>query len=426
MSSTILLEKMPPALQNLRVALVHYWLVRRRGGEQVLEALADMFPQADIFTLVLDPASLSGALRHRRIYTSFLQRVPGIRRHYQRFLPLFPLALENFNLEGYDLVISSESGPAKGVITGRRTCHVCYCHTPMRYLWDMYTAYRENAPGGSLGRAFYSIVSHYLRLWDQLSAARVDYFVANSHHVAGRIWKTYRRSAEVIYPPVAVDQYDGGGESREFYLVAGQLIRYKRVELAIAACNNLRRKLVVIGEGDEFGRLSRMAGPTVTMLGWQPDEVLKDHYSRCRAMLFPGEEDFGMTPVEAQASGRPVIAFGRGGVLESVRGYFTGDSPCADPTGIFFEESSIQSLSAAILDFESNEKQFSAIKIRAHAQQFSCQRFRSEMSRFLLSKLDQFHFSQSELESRCLSNYKSGDSQDFCREHSQDFSKEWI
>jgi glycosyltransferase involved in cell wall biosynthesis len=426
MSSAALLEKVPPALQNLRVALVHYWLVRRRGGEQVLEALADMFPQADIFTLVLDPASLGEALRHRRIYTSFLQRVPGIRRHYQKLLPLFPLALENFNLEGYDLVISSESGPAKGVITGSRTCHVCYCHTPMRYLWDMYADYRKNVPGGALGRAFYSIVSHYLRLWDQLSAERVDYFVANSHHVAGRIWNTYRRCAEVIYPPVAVEQYDSGGKSREFYLVASQLIRYKRIDLAIAACNNLGRKLVVIGEGDEFGRLSRMAGPTVTMLGWQPDQVLKDHYSRCRALLFPGEEDFGMTPVEAQASGRPVIAFGRGGALESVRGYFTGDSPCPDPTGVFFEESSVQSLSAAILDFESNEKQFSATKIQAHAQQFSYRRFRSEMSRFLLSRLEQFRLSQSEPQSRSLSNCKSGDPQDASGEYSQDFSKEWI
>jgi glycosyltransferase involved in cell wall biosynthesis len=419
MSSTIALETMPSALRNLRVALVHYWLVRRRGGEQVLEALADMFPQADIFTLVLDPASLGKTLRNRRIYTSFLQSVPGIRRHYKKFLPLFPLALESFNLAGYDLVISSESGPAKGVITGKSTCHVCYCHTPMRYLWDMYFDYRENTPGGALGRAFYSIVSHYMRLWDQVTAARVDYFVGNSQHVASRIWKTYRRPAEVIYPPVAVDQYDGENESGESYLVVGQLLRYKRIDLAIAACNNLARKLVVIGEGEEMGRLRRMAGPTVAMLGWQPDEVLRHYYSRCRALLFPGEEDFGMTPVEAQASGRPVIAFGRGGALESVRGYFTGEAPCPDPTGIFFDEPCVQSLTAAISEFEKNEKLFSSSKIKAHARQFSDQRFRLEMTNFLVLKLEQFRLAHDGSQSRRLSDRMS--------EHSPEVSsEEWI
>jgi len=406
MSSITRFDATPPALQKLRVAIVHYWLVRRRGGEQVLEALADMFPQADIFTLVLDPASLGEALRHRRIYTSFLQRVPGIRRHYQKFLPLCPIALESFNLKGYDLVISSESGPAKGVITATNACHVCYCHTPMRYLWDMYADYREDVPGGSLGRLSYSVVSHYMRLWDQLTAARVDYFVANSQNVAGRIWKTYRRPADVIYPPVAIDQFVAADEPGNFYLIVGQLVRYKRVDLAIAACNSLGRRLVVIGEGEEFDRLRRTAGPTVTMLGWQPDEVLRDHYSRCRALLFTGEEDFGMTPVEAQASGRPVIAFGRGGALESVRGYFAGGPPCIDPTGIFFEARSVQSLSAAILEFESNAKQFSSRKIQAHAQHFSYQRFRSEMANFLCSKLEQFQLTQSRPHSAGSSEHK--------------------
>lgn len=412
MSSTTRLSAMPPALQNLRVALVHYWLVRRRGGEQVLEALAEMFPQADIFTLVMDPASLGESLRHRRICTSFLQRVPGIRRHYQKFLPLFPLALESFNLQGYDLVVSSESGPAKGVITGNHTCHVCYCHTPMRYLWDLYADYRENVPGGRLGRAFYSIVSHYLRVWDQVTAARVDYFVANSQHVASRIWKTYRRPADVIYPPVAVDRFNTVDEVGNFYLVVSQLVRYKRVDLAIAACNRLGRKLVVIGEGEEWDRLRRMAGPTITMLGWQPDAVLRDHYSRCRALLFTGEEDFGITPVEAQASGRPVIAFGRGGALESVRGYFAGTSPCLDPTGIFFEAASAASLEAAILEFENNDKQFSARKIQAHARQFSYERFRSEMAHFLVSKLEQFQLMQGRPQSRGPSTDKSEPSQE--------------
>ena len=407
---------MPSALQNLRVALVHYWLVRRRGGEQVLEALADMFPEADIFTLLLDPASLGNTLKNRRIYTSFLQGVPGIRSQYQKFLPLFPMALESFDLAGYDLVISSESGPAKGVITRQHTCHVCYCHTPMRYVWDMYSEYRRGVRGGVLGRAFYTIVSHYMRLWDQATADRVDYFVGNSHNVASRIWKTYRRPAEVIYPPVAVHQYESENEPGDFYLVAGQLLRYKRIDLAISACNDLGRKLVVIGEGEEMGRLRRLAGPTITLMGWQPDEVLRRHYSRCRALLFPGEEDFGMTPVEAQASGRPVIAFGRGGALESVRGYPAGESPCPDPTGIYFEEPSIPSLTAAILEFEKSEKLFSAAKIQVHARRFSVQRFRSEMASFLVSKLEQFQLSHSEPRRRRSSGRYSQDSRELSSE----------
>jgi glycosyltransferase involved in cell wall biosynthesis len=394
MSSVALLER-TPTLRDLRVALVHYWLVRRRGGEQVLEVLAEMFPQADIFTLVLDPGSRTQPLLGHRISTSFLQRVPGICRHYQKFLPLFPLAVESFDLSGYDLVISSESGPAKGIITGTRTCHVCYCHTPMRYLWEMYSDYQKNAAGGALGRTFYSLVSHYLRLWDYATTARVDYCLANSQHVAGRIWKTYRRSADVIYPPVSVEEYCLSDQPEDFYLVVGQLIRYKRVDLAIGACNQLGRKLVVIGEGEELRRLQSMAGPTVTFLEWQPDSVLRDHYRRCRALLFPGEEDFGITSIEAQASGRPVIAFGRGGALESVRGYFTGErSSCPDPTGIFFDEPSVPSLSAAMLEFEENEELFSAAKIQAHARHFGRERFKTEMGSFLATKWEQFSCAQ--------------------------------
>jgi len=380
-----------PHLRDLRVALVHYWLVRRRGGEQVLECLADMFPQADIFTLVLDPRSLQAPLLGRRIYTSFLQRIPGARHHYQKLMPLFPLALESFNLDKYDLVISSESGPAKGVITSTKTCHVCYCHSPMRYLWDMYFEYQKNSPGGALGRGCYALVSHYLRLWDHSASSRVDYFVANSQNVANRIWKTYRRAADVIYPPVAIDTYVTANRPGEFYLLVGQLLRYKRADIAIQACNKLGRKLVVIGDGEERARLQRIAGPTVEIMGWQPQDVLKDHYRRCRALLFPGEEDFGLTPVEAQASGRPVIALGRGGALESVHGYFVNDGPgLTNPTGIFFEELSSDSLAAAILEFETQEPRFVPSQVRNHVARFGTARFRSEITNFLTAKLGEF------------------------------------
>ncbi len=385
------LNKNASSLQDLRVAIVHYWLLRRRGGEQVLETLADMFPNADLFALLVDNNALWEPLRSRHIQTSFLQRMPGIVRHYQKFLALCPLALESFNFDGYDLVISSESGPAKGILTGNRTCHICYCHTPMRYLWDKYFEYREHCRG-TVRRRTYSLISHYMRLWDVASANRVDHFVANSQNVAARIQKTYRRSAQVIYPPVDVEQYElAQSEPENFYLVVSQLVAYKRVDLAVAACNRLGRKLVVIGAGDEFDNLKRAAGPTVTMLGWQESTVVRDYYQRCRALIFPGEEDFGMTPVEAQASGRPVIAFGYGGACETVDGSLADDySPQTDATGIFFQEPSADSLVAALLKFEKNEKRFSPARVRAHVKHFSTERFKAEMVEFIAEKVDDF------------------------------------
>src|SRR5215472_5177688 len=356
-------------LTQLRVALVHYWLVRRRGGERVLEVLAEMFPQADLFALVLERNSLSPALRSRRITPSFLQKVPGATRHYQKLLPLFPLALEQFQLNDYDLVLSSESGPAKGVLTRSQTCHVCYCHTPLRYVWDMYHDYRAAAPGGTLGRALYAWVANYVRQWDYAAAARVDYFVSSSRNGAARIRKYYRREAEVIYPPVDVSSFSLSDSQDDFYLIVSPLVRYKRVDLAIAACNATKRQLVVIGDGEESTVLRKAAGPTITFLGYQPDEVVRDHYRRCRAFLFPGEEDIGLTPIEAQASGRPVIAYGRGGALETVEGFFVGEQPRPESaTGVFFAHQSVESLVEAIQVFESVETRFLPKVIRAHAQ----------------------------------------------------------
>jgi glycosyltransferase involved in cell wall biosynthesis len=379
-------------LAQIRVALVHYWLVNRRGGERVLEPLADMFPQADLFALVLDPESLSPILRSRRITTSFLQKLPGAARHHQKLLPLFPLALEQFQLDDYDLVISSESGPAKGVLTRPHTCHVCYCHTPLRYVWDMYHHYRAAAPGGALGRAFYAWVANYVRQWDYAAAARVDYFAASSRNGAARIGKYYRRDAEVIYPPVDVGSFSLADDQDDFYLVVSPLVPYKRVDLAIAACNVLKRRLVVIGEGEESTVSRKAAGPTITFLGYQPDDVVRDHYGRCRALLFPGEEDIGLTPIEAQASGRPVIAYGRGGALETVNGFFVGEPPRPEvATGIFFGQQSVESLVEAMRVFESVEARFSPVFIRAHAQRFDVSRFKKEMFEFIENKLTAFH-----------------------------------
>jgi len=380
-------------LSDLRIALVHYWLVAQRGGERVLTSLAEMFPQADIFTLVLDRSSLPASLRSRKITTSFLQRIPGATKHYQKFLPLFPLALEQFRLSSYDLVISLESGPAKGVLTAQDSCHVCYCFSPMRYLWDMYHAYRDQDGLGKLSRAFFSLSAHYVRLWDLASASRVDYFLADSEHVADRIRKYYRREAPVIYPPVDISTGYISDRIEDYYLVVSQLVPYKRVDLAVAACSKLGRRLRVIGDGGLAANLRRTAGPTVEFLGFQPDQALRDHYAHCRALLFPGEEDFGIVPVEAQSFGRPVIAYGRGGALETVAGFFV-DEETASPetsTGVFFARQSVDSLIEAMLRFEAVEGRFSPNLIRAHTERFDSSRFRREMESYLRDKWAEFN-----------------------------------
>lgn len=375
---------------DLRIAIVHYWFVAQRGGERVIETIAEIYPQADIFTLVLDRAALPASLRSRRIITSFLQKMPGATRHYQKLLPLFPLALEHFRLDEYDLVISSESGPAKGVLTSQHTCHICYCHSPMRYLWDMYHRYRTSDGMGRSSRVLFSLSSHYLRMWDVAAASRVDYFVANSANVASRIRKHYRREAEVINPPVNVSAGYISGTAQDYYLIAGQLVDYKRVELAIEACNRLKRSLRIVGNGREYARLKRLAGPSIKFLGFLPDEALSKHYAGCRALLFPGEEDFGIVPVEAQSYGRPVIAYGRGGALETVKGL--QDSVTAeDATGIFFHEQSVESLMEAILRFESLENRFNPQAIRAHVQRFDASRFRTEIETFIAAKWAEFN-----------------------------------
>jgi len=384
-------NKQTGILANLRVAIVHFWLVNRGGAERVVEVFAEMFPQADIFTLLLGPKCLTPALQGHKITSSFLQKIPGATRYYPRLLPLFPVAIEQFCLDDYDLVISSESGPAKGVLTRTPTCHICYCHTPMRYVWDMYHHYRSTAPLGRLGRAWYALAAHYVRQWDYASSARVDYFAASSANGAARIRKYYRREAETIYPPVDIGSFPLTTGQDDFYLVVSRLVCYKKIDLAIAACNAMQRRLVVIGEGETIRALRKLAGPTITFLGHQPDEVVREHYQRCRAFLFPSEEDIGLTPIEAQACGRPVIAYGRGGALETVRGFFHRDAFDPDScTGLFFAEQTAESLSEAIRMFESIESCFSPAIIRAWAKRFDVSRFKAEMGSFIAGKLAEF------------------------------------
>lgn len=381
---------------DLKVALVFYWFVGQGGGEQVMNVLAEMYPQADLFCLVADPETMTPRLRTHRLTTSFLQRVPGALRWYRHFLPLQPFALEQLDFSGYDLVISLESGPTKGVLTHAETCHICYCLSPMRYIWDLYPQYRRHL--GPIVGSVFSLTAHYMRMWDLASAARVDYFGAISQTVAARIQKHYRRDASVIYPPVNVSAGYLSPDKDDYYLVIGRLVDYKRVDLAISACNQLKRKVRVIGKGDQSEKLRRLAGPNIEFLGPADDQTVRENYAHCRALLFPGEEDFGIVPVEAQSFGRPVIAFGRGGALETVIGYVTNNerSP-ATSTGLFFFEQSADSLVDAILRFESIEKEFSPAFIRSNAQRFDVPRFKEEMYDFIDTSLADHRLSHGRL-----------------------------
>jgi glycosyltransferase involved in cell wall biosynthesis len=381
-----------PLLENARVAIVHYWFVSHRGGERVVESLADMFPDADLFSLVVDRETLSESLRSRPIKTSFLQHLPGSRRWYRCMLPLYPLALEQFDLSSYDLVLSSESGPAKGVITSANTCHVCYCHSPMRYLWDFYHRYKSAATLGLCTRPLFALATHYLRLWDAASADRVDYFVANSHNVAARVRKHYRRECSVVYPPVNVKAGYLAEEIEDYYLAVGQLVDYKRMDLAIMACNLLGRKLRIVGHGEEYTRLRKVAGPSIQFLGSVSDSELHEQYAHCRALLFPGEEDFGMVPVEALSFGRPVIAYGRGGITETVKGWDSRSLNVPEnSSGIFFSEQSVHSVIQAIQAFEKIEQGFRPSFIRQQADRFSPEHFQRRFREVLEQKWRQFH-----------------------------------
>lgn len=353
----------------MRAAIVHYWLVNMRGGEKVLEALCRLLPEADIFTLYYDPERVSPFLRSRRIHASFLN---PLRRHYRTLLPLAPLALEHFDLRGYDLVISSESGPAKGVLTSAATRHICYCHTPMRYLWDLYPAYLHDWTRSGLTRAVMAPLAQYLRMWDIASAARVDEFVANSANVQRRIFKTYRREARVIYPPVDVESFYCN-PSEEYYLILSELVRDKQLDYAVRWFTQTGRHLLVIGDGPEYRTLRAIGGGSVVFCGRLPDEELREILSRCRALIVPGEEDFGITAVEALASGKPVVALGRGGVLESV----------PPDGGVFYEDASEAALGQTIERFEAIERTFVPSQLQCAAARFSPPRFDADMNGIL-------------------------------------------
>lgn len=356
----------------MKVAIIHDWLTTWAGAEKALADILACYPEAELFTLVnfLDVQKIP-SLAGRTIHVSFIQKLPGVRRHYRRYLPLMPLAVEQFNLKGFDLVISSSHAVAKGVMTDPDACHVCYCYSPMRYAWDMQHQYlRQSGHARGLTSVIMRWQLHRLRQWDYLSAQRVDRFIAISHYIQRRIHKCYRRESDVLYPPVAVERFRHDRPREDFYLTASRMVPYKRLDLVVKAFNCMpEKRLVVIGDGPDYRDLAVLAGPNVTMLGYQPDAVLVNYLERARAFVFLAEEDFGILPVEAQAAGAPVIGYCVGGTAETV---------VHGETGLLVKEQSIEAVSSGVawLNTWLNAGEISSKACRDRAEQFSRAAFR--------------------------------------------------
>ncbi len=367
-------------VRSMRIALVHDWLTGLRGGERVLDALAELFPGAHLYTLVHVPGSTTPAIERLPIRTSPLDRLPGARRHWRAFLPLYPWAIGRFHLTGYDLVLSVSHAVAKAVPHAPDVPHLCYCLTPMRYVWDQRDAYL----GGGLRRALAAPLVHALRRFDRRTSGpdQVTRFLAISHAVADRIGRHYGRMATVVPPPVDVERFHPSGHPAEdFYLLVGAFVPYKREDLVLEAFRALPRRLVVVGDGPGRRALERRAPPGVVFTGRVSETELASLYARCRALLYPQEEDFGIAAVEAQAAGRPVIAFARGGALDTVRLLVGPPEAAARATGVGFRTQTPEALGEAVLRFESAEPFFDAKTIRAQAERFAAGRFRRAMHR---------------------------------------------
>jgi glycosyltransferase involved in cell wall biosynthesis len=391
----------------MKVALVHDWLTGMRGGEKVLEALCELFPQVDLYTLVHIKGSVSPIIEDRKIFTSFIQHLPDIERKYRYYLPLMPKAIEQFDLSKYELVVSSSHCVAKGVKAGEKTLHICYCHTPMRYIWDMYDEYFGDAKIHI--KTLMKILRKYLQRWDIESSKRVSYFIANSKNVQERVRRCYNQDAKIIYPPVDVDFFtpsNSDARGKLYYLIVSAFAPYKRIDLAIEAFNPLRYPLKIIGSGQEAKRLKDMAKENIEFLGWLSNKELKKYYQNCKALIFPTEEDFGIVPVEAQACGTPVIAYGKGGVTETVipiqntehraqNSELRRKNPQLEtlnlpPTGIFFYEQTPKALIEAVRRFETVEDKFDPYEIRKNAERFSIERFKREFKDFVDERIKEF------------------------------------
>ncbi|MEF3313266.1 glycosyltransferase [Paenibacillus sp. GYB004] len=362
----------------MKIALVHDYLNQYGGAERVLESFMDLYPNAPIYTLISDITKLPQRFQEVEIHNSFIQSLPFSLKHYKKMINLFPLAIEQFDLRGYDLVLSSSSAFAKGVITNPSQIHICYCHTPMRYVWDLYHQYMLEISNPIFKRILPHVL-HKIRLWDQISAQRVDSYISNSHNVSHRINKYYGRESHVIHPPVSLAHLEISSRNEDFFLIVSRLIPYKRIDLVIEAFNKLHLPLVIIGDGYDYPRLKRMAGSTITMLGYQSDEVIHEYYSKCSAAILAGEEDFGITPLEAQGHGKPVIAYGKGGALETVINGITG---------IYFNEPTVDSLIDALSQFRIMN--FNSEDIYNHAKTFNIDRFKLEIKDFIQRTTNEF------------------------------------
>lgn len=358
----------------MKIALIHDHLAQDGGAEKVLKVLAEMFPEAPIFTLLYEKKHTDKYYRHRNIETSIIQKLPGGISHYQWYMPFMPMAVEFFDLSNFDLVISDTSSFAKGVITSSHTLHICYCHTPTRYLWSDTHQYINELKYNKYFKKVISLVLNYIRMWDRLAADRVDQYIANSKFVAQRIKKYYKKESTVIYPPVETEQFKIAEQVGDYFLIGGRLAPYKRVDLVVEACKKTGKKLKIYGDGIDLLRLKKIAKgyDNIEFLGWVDDVAKADLYSHCLAFIYPQEEDFGITAVEAMASGRPVIAYAKGGATETV---------IDDLTGKFFKEQTVNSLAEALQNFDSSK--FDSQAIRRHAEKFSVERFKKDMKKYI-------------------------------------------
>ena len=365
----------------MKVALIHDYLIRFGGAERVFLNLRKIFPKAEIFTLLYDEKKMGHYFQNTKIHTSFLQKFPKFWRNRQKYLlPFIPMAPETFDLREFDLIISSSNSFVKGVITRPQAIHICYCHSPMRFGWDAYTSYVQQQRKGFLTNMAIRIIMHYIRIWDKSAASRVDYFIANSKSTAGRIEKFYGRESKVIYPPVVLDSMNTRVGFKDYFLIVSQLTPYKQIDLAVRAFNKLGIPLVIIGEGPEKKGLQEMARDNIKFLGWQSDEVVKQYFQNCRAFLFPGEDDFGIAPVEAMGFGKPVLAYRRGGATETILEGITGD---------FFDDLTPEGLADGVRRLLLNIDNYSPLLIRKRAEKFSQERFERAIKEFVIEVVEQ-------------------------------------
>jgi glycosyltransferase involved in cell wall biosynthesis len=380
---------MEQSLHKGKIAIIHEWFTTLGGSEKVIEQLLKIFPNADLFSLFdFLPEKDRAFLGSTKVQTTFLQTIPFINgRNYRTYLPFMPLAVEQMNLSDYDVIISNCHAVSKGVITSPEQLHISYIHTPMRYAWDMQNAYLENSGLKNVKGMLARVLLHYVRNWDVIASMRPDKLLANSGFIAKRIRKIYRRDSDILYPPVDTDYFTPLGPRDDFYLAASRFVSYKRVDLIAEAFRKMPdKKLMIIGDGPELSRIKHLFGANVTWLGYQPKPVLRDHLRRCKAFIFAAKEDFGIMPLEAQACGAPVIAFGEGGATETVRG-----QGCVGQTGLFFYKQSIDSLQSVVLEFENIVQPITVEDCRANAELFSNQRFQKEFLDFVTTSWNDFH-----------------------------------